>query len=83
MDVKNITMEQLLEFAKRIYSDACFGHLDLLENYCQKNCEDFFNSLKSTNPLVIDSVSKFENFISTNSIYDANITITTNTSDII
>jgi len=95
MTVKNVTMEQLLEFTRKIYADACFGHLDLLDSYCEINCEKFFNSLKIANPMVIDSVSNFEinsddivvnysqpHFIISNDIYDGSITITSNTGEV-
>lgn len=92
---KNINFDQLLSFVKKVYSDACFGHLDLLESYAQKECRKFFDTLKNANPIVIDtsnySNNQIENITISNSqqvfsydeIYRNNITITNNTSDFI
>lgn len=49
---KKITIEQLLIFAKSIYYDACLGHLDLMDSYCEKEAEKIFEKLSDL-PLVV------------------------------
>jgi len=41
----SMSKSQLLEFARTVYSDACYGHLDLAENYCEKAVDGIFRSL--------------------------------------
>lgn len=43
----SVSKSQLLEFARTVYSDACYGHLDLVENYCEKAVDGIFRSLAS------------------------------------
>lgn len=43
----SMSKNQLLEFARTVYSDACYGHLDLAENYCEKAVDGIFRSLAS------------------------------------
>lgn len=43
----SMSRSQLLEFARTVYSDACYGHLDLAENYCEKAVDGIFRSLSS------------------------------------
>ena len=43
----SMSKSQLLEFARTVYSDACYGHLDLAENYCEKAVDGIFRSLAS------------------------------------
>ena len=43
----SVSKSQLLEFARTVYSDACYGHLDLADNYCEKAVDGIFRSLAS------------------------------------
>ena len=97
MDIKNITLEELIEYSKKVYADACFGHFDLMESYTQKEAEKFFHSLKNANPLVVSSIQNSDmktidlitqstptNLMNINAIYHGGITtITSSTSDFI
>lgn len=47
VEKKLISKSQLLEFARVVYSDACYGHLDLADNYCEKAVDGIFRSLAS------------------------------------
>lgn len=39
----NLTKDELENFAKKIYEEACFGYLDLKESVCEKMVSDFLD----------------------------------------
>jgi len=69
MIFKKITIEQLLSFAKSVYYDACLGHLDLMDGYCEKEVGKIFEKLSDA-PLVVPDGKENFDF----KIYDSEIT---------
>jgi hypothetical protein len=55
-DCKLINKEELLSFVKLVYQEGCFGHLDLIDNFCDNLVEDFYKKLPSGD--IVDSVGK-------------------------
>lgn len=52
---RQINKDQIVAFAKKVYQRACFGHLDLMDDFCESAASELFNGLPaSTNQLNID-----------------------------
>ena len=66
MIYKKITIEELLSFSKSIYYDACLGHLDLMDGYCEREVEKIFEKLSEL-PSVASDDKKNSDF----KIYDS------------
>lgn len=84
---KQINRDQLVAFAKRVYQQACFGHLDLMEGFCEAASSEFFNGLSAcAQPVRLDT---FPQLISVPTVtvsqeimtFDSQLTIT-NTTDV-
>jgi len=48
---KIISKEQLLRFAKLVYSVGCHGYMDLLDNFCERAVDDLYEDLKNPTTL--------------------------------
>lgn len=46
---RQINRDQLVDFAKKVYQRACFGHLDLMDNFCEAAASELFNELPDSN----------------------------------
>lgn len=86
---KQITKEQLVEFAKRIYQQGCFGHFDLMESYCEAVSSEFFGGLQGI--VGNEKMHKLEMFPALNLnavsvsqemlVFDSHVTITDSTTN--
>lgn len=80
-DFKLIKKEELLSFVKKIYEEGCYGHLDLIDNFCEKEVEEFFQKLPIGK--IYEPVTKIDlNPLMPNFNYIANPEIFTNSSQV-
>ncbi len=91
-DCKLINKEELLKLVKQVYEQACFGHYDLLESYCEKEVDSFYEKLPSGK--IHESITKldltprmpsFGQYLITPELATnfSNVTITNNTTDLL